>query len=142
MDYFYQDSIERIERMLRSVVDRLMSEEYGQDWLDSKSNDLQLDLDKIKENIQQDKSRLSPFSIPESLISYLDFSELIKIIFKEKALFESVFDNIERIEVYLKRVNDLRNTKKHHRELQYYHLNLLEGIAGEIEEKLTLANWK
>ncbi len=48
MDFFYQDSIERIERMLRNVVDAVMSEEYGQDWLVSKSNDLELDPDKRK----------------------------------------------------------------------------------------------
>jgi len=136
MDFFYQDSIERIERMLRNVVDAVMSEEYGQDWLDSKSNDLELDLDNIKKRIAQEKGRLSPFSIPEFKINYLEFSELTNIIFKNKTLFKSVFHNIDRIEVYLKRVNDLRNTKKHHRELQYYHLNLLEGIAGEIEETI------
>lgn len=134
MDFFYQDSIERIERMLRNVVDVVMSKEYGQDWLVSQSNDLELDLETIRGRISQEKSRLSPFSIPEPYISYLEFLELIKIIFKKKTLFESIFDNIGRIEVYLKRVNDLRNTKKHHRELQYYHLSLLEGIAGEIEE--------
>lgn len=111
-----------------------MSEEYRQDWLYTKSNDLELDPDKIREKITQEKGRLTPFSIPESPINYLEFSELTKIILKNKTLFKSVFDNIDRIEVYLKRVNDLRNTKKHHRELQYYHLSLLEGIAGEIEE--------
>ena len=111
MDFFYQDSIERIERMLRNVVDAVMSEKYGHDWLDSKSNDLELDLDKIKKTIAQEKGRLSPFSIPESKINYLEFSELTNIIFKNKTLFKSVFHNIDRIEVYLKRVNDLRNTK-------------------------------
>lgn len=135
------DSIEIIERLLRELIHSVLSSKYGEDW--DKLEEItpqkgwHIQLNKRREDEIRNTSSTRHFDLP---IAYSDFSDLGKILEKNKDLFIPIFGDYDKYFQFYKTVDEIRNTVKHHRNIKPHQYMLLDGIAGEFED--IVARWK
>lgn len=135
--FLQQDPIEIIERELRLLIHDVLSHKFGENWIDDPKISLKEEhLKSIKEKIEADKSAQGNQAIYDLPLSYADFSDLRELLIKHDNLFKPVFDKWKKTMVYLEITEGLRNTIKHHRDINSTQEYLLIGIAGEITDSI------
>jgi hypothetical protein len=76
---------------------------------------------------------------PESRLLYFsDLTDLHSIIFKNWETYKECFGNKKKFDVYLSRLEDLRNPNAHSRRLAPFEVDLVKGICGELRQDITL----
>lgn len=130
----YNDPIELIERSLRELIHDVLSSKYGPQWHKNDKAGLGHDwLITLEEALRSDEGVLKPEVSYDLPLAYAEFSDLNKLLEKNKDLFLPIFTEWEDFQVFLHTAEKLRNIVKHHRDLNPSQYMLLEGIAGEIE---------
>ena len=74
----------------------------------------------------------------ERLIYFAEFTDLLPIIKKHWELFEPCLGDKKTIEIYMGRLEDFRNAPMHSRSLVDFEQKLIQGMTGEIRNKVTL----
>ncbi|MBQ0736445.1 Swt1 family HEPN domain-containing protein [Aquimarina celericrescens] len=126
-----------IENTLRDFILYQLRKKYNGDW----QKYYGISVDRIKKwEEKRDialKKSLKTGIVESRLIYYSDFYDLSTIISKNwAALFKSVFEDKKEFDVYFKKMEEYRNTLAHGRLLLLHQSNLLEGICGEIRNKI------
>jgi len=134
---FYHDPLEIIERYLRDVIHDVLSHKCGPDWYENNKIGLGQEwVMKLDEKRKDDEGIQKPEVVSDFPIAYAEFSDLGKLLDKNKDQFKSIFKKWEEFWIHYKTCEKLRNIIKHHRDLSPTQYHLLIGIAGEIENKV------
>ena len=124
------EAINVVETVLRRAVRQVL----GDSWHDGTG----VDRAKLQERREEERKRRTGATVEVDLLSYTHLYELHKIIRKRWEDFKPVFGKKERFFVYMERLEDFRNAPMHCRALLPFEQALLEGIAGELRNELTL----
>jgi hypothetical protein len=142
MDTFnlpYWDPIERIERLLRGVVHDVLEQQFGPLWPEDPAAGLGRKwVERLRDKERMDRCVQQGTIVAELPIAYAEFKELGQLLQRNRALFEPVFPDWETFWVYYRTADRLRNAVKHHRDLPPPQYDLLAGVAGEIEDAVSL----
>lgn len=132
------DPIERIERLLRDLIHDVMAQKYGPNWVDDQEAGLGPKwADELREKAQADHAQ-QRFATRDLPISYSEFRDLGELLKKHQQMFAPVFNDWDIFWAYYRTAEQLRNTVKHHRDISPSQHSLLQGIAGELEDMVTL----
>jgi len=131
-------ALKEVENSLRDFISALMSEEKGDDWIESCS----ISPDRIiqwKERRETERKK-QQFGTPENrLLYYSDFYDLSSIIAKNwNDKFIAALGDKATILLFLKILDDFRNPDAHRRELLPHQKHLIIGISGEIRNRIVL----
>ena len=124
------EAINVVETVLRRAVRQVL----GDSWHEGTG----VDPAKLEERREEERKRRTGAAVEADLLSYTHLYELQEIIKKRWAEFKPIFAKQDRFFVYMKRLEDFRNAPMHSRTLLPFEQALLEGIAGELRNELTL----
>lgn len=139
----------KLERALRRVMQHTYHEHFKDDWLKRISTDEQRACWEARATEEEKKRTKRGAAVtPSSGLEFAHLAELRAILKKEWSpvapalgAHKEVGTMLERaadIEALLKRFDDLRNTVAHSRDLLPFEKDLLSGIAGDIENRVTI----
>lgn len=101
-----------LENSVRHFIENVLREQLGDDWWNiTKSTDLNRRFEDRK-SIESKKKWLSPRGNTSPLY-YLDWGDLVKLIRKNEAVFDSYFPSIKFIELKLEELESIRNIIAH-----------------------------
>jgi HEPN superfamily Swt1-like protein len=130
------ESINAVEVALRDLIEQVLGEKFGVDWINECGTP-----EKIQQwrerRIQEAKQRDATVA-EERLIYYSDFTDLGPIIKRHWELFKACLDDQRTFLVYMERLEDFRNAPMHSRALVPFEQALVEGMTGEIRNKVTI----
>lgn len=132
-----QDDIFRLENSLRSIVADVLRVNYGVQWL----NHLGVSEERFGrwEERRVEAAKHSTGAVVEQrLLYYADFHDLWSIINHNWELFKPCFGDKKETEVYLTRLNELRNPTAHSRPVLQHEESLAEGMSRELRQKITI----
>jgi hypothetical protein len=69
---------------------------------------------------------------------YSDFPDLLTVLVKNWVLFKPCFGDKKELEVYLERLNELRNPTAHSRPVLQHEESLAAGMSRELRQKITV----
>jgi hypothetical protein len=117
------------ESALRELVTRILRAQLGEEWLGNAGlPEERLLVLEARQTVESKKRRGQR---PEQdLLSYSDVSDLRRIIVKNWQLFSPALNDRKTFDVFIDRLEALRNPDAHHRALWPYEVNLLLGISG------------
>lgn len=124
------EAISVVETVLRNAVRRVL----GDGWHERTG----VDRAKLEERREEERKRRTGATVDADLLNYAHLYELKEIIKKRWVDFKPIFSQQDRFFVYMKRLEDFRNAPMHCRSLLPFERALLEGIAGELRNELTL----
>lgn len=128
-----------LENVLRDLIERVLSDKYGSDWL----TQLRVGGDRVAlwtERREEESKRRPGISVDTRLLFYSEFSDLASIIDKHwDDGFIHCFRDKKRIMLDLKRLLGYRNPEAHSRQLVVpWEQNLVSGITGLIRNEVTI----
>lgn len=131
--------IEIIENELRNLIDDILSNKFGIAWAEDCKIGLGSDWsNKLIKKAKDDVSVRGDIAVYGTPLLYSEFSDLKNLIEKHKTLFQGVFRKWERTMEFLGSAEDFRNSLAHNREISPTQQALLQGIAGETVDDITL----
>lgn len=132
------DAINAVEVVLRDLIQQILAEHFGADkWIDNCG----CSADRIqawRDRLEEEAKRRDGTVADERLLYYSDFPDLATIIKKHWVLFKPCFGDRKTFDVYMGRLEDFRNPEMHSRALVPFESALVEGITGEIRNKVTI----
>jgi hypothetical protein len=131
------EAINVVEKVLRDLIEVVLRKHHGDDWLHHTG----LTEERLKEwevRRAEEAARRPGGTVDDRLISYSHLFELKTIIDKRWEVFHECLGNKRTLDVYMKRLEDFRNAPMHSRELLPFERSLVDGIAGEIRNKVTI----
>jgi Swt1-like HEPN len=131
------DPLKLTENVLRELIQDLMSERHGPDWI----SQLKVTPERVAkwdERRDEERKRRAGTVADERLLWYSDWTDLRTIFEKHWELFEPCFGNKKRFDTYLDRLGGLRNPQAHARPLRPFERALIDGMTGEIRQQVTL----
>jgi hypothetical protein len=128
-----------VENAIRSLIQDVLAAEYGDAW-DRHLGVTPERIAKWRERRTEAEARSVGGVVEERVIFYADFTDLRTIIGKQSnwPLFQRCFRDKRRFEVYLERLEELRNPAAHSRSILPFEKHLAEGISGELLQMITL----
>jgi hypothetical protein len=131
-------ALKEVENSLRDFITIVMTEEKGEEWVDSCG----ISPDRIiqwKERREIEKKK-QKFGTPENRLLYFsDFYDLSNIINKNwNDTFKNALGEKKTVLLFLKILDDFRNPDAHRRELLPHQKHLIIGISGEIRNRIVL----
>lgn len=132
-----QDEISRLENSLRSIIEDVLRANYGDKWVDH----LGVTQDRIRkwEERRTEEAKHSTGAVVEQrLLYYADFSDLWSTIKQNWEFFKPCFGDKKETEVFLNRLNELRNPTAHSRPVLPHEESLAEGMSRELRQKITI----
>jgi hypothetical protein len=132
-----ENNLLKIENTLRNFICHQLKKEYSDNWEKNYgvSNERIVNWTN-RLNTESKKFKLNG-TVENRLIYYSDFYDLLTIISKNwQKCFHPVFDNKKETEIFLKKLDDYRNVEAHRRELLSHQKLLLQGIVGELTNKI------
>ncbi|MFF7199134.1 hypothetical protein ACIOC1_33995 [Streptomyces sp. NPDC088197] len=127
------------EQALRELLTIALSKKFGPTWMSRVCAPEEIArLEEKREVEQKRRTTRGAIAVPVNLISYAEFTNLIKWV---RAYWDDVAPALGRkreIEVLLDRFEALRNAVAHSRELLVFEEELLSAIAGEIRNRVTI----
>lgn len=132
-------ALTRLERALRQVMEYCYAEKHGAEWL----------LRVTKDGKPQKWADLAEYETAKRAkrgvviaatggLSYAQLYELREVLEKHWEPVAPALGERKEVTVMLKRFDDLRNSVAHSRELLPFEQDLLAGIAGDIENRVTI----
>ena len=132
-----KDSINAVEVVLRDLIEKTLGEQFGSDWIEQ-SGVTPERIEGWRRRKAEEAKRRDGTVLEEGILQFSDFTDLKVIIEKHWALFKSCFGERKTFDVYMSRLEDFRNPEMHSRALLPFETALVEGITGEIRNKVTL----
>lgn len=131
------DEISKLENVLRSIVEDVMEVSYEESWVEHLGvSDERIEKWRVR---QTEAGKHSTGAVVEKrLLYYSDFPDLLTIIRKNWDRFKPCFGDKKEIEVYLNRLNELRNPTAHSRPVLEHEESLARGICRELRQKVTI----
>jgi hypothetical protein len=131
------EAINVVEKVLRELIEVVLRKHHGDDWL--RHTGLREErLTEWEVRRAEEEARRPGGTVDNRLISYSHLFELKTIINKRWEAFNECLGNKRTFDVYMKRLEDFRNAPMHSRELLPFERSLVDGIAGEIRNKVTI----
>lgn len=131
-------SINALENALRDLIERVLKHRHGPQWIEHLGVTAERRAGWEARREVERKTRTAA-SIDERLLYYADFTDLLTII---KANwdpdFRACFGKRAELETYLTKLAYLRNPDAHSRSLLHVEEQLVEGITGELRQKITI----
>jgi hypothetical protein len=127
------------ESALRQLLTYVLAEKYGAAWMSAIfSGDKLVTLTNRQAEEAKKRTTRGVAVIPESLLDYSNFYELINLAEKHWDLVSPALGKKSVTGALLHRFDDLRNSVAHSRDLLPFEEDLLSGIAGEIRNRVTI----
>lgn len=124
------EALESAETALRLII-RLVVGEQWQRYVDQER------LEKIRQRAVDDERRNGVIT-SKDLLDFTEFRDLRKVISTRWGDFKKVFDDEERLKVYLNLFEDVRNPIAHPRPIVEFERELLSGMARQIRQQIAL----
>lgn len=132
-----EDALNVFENALRDLVERLLRERDGDEWLANagvSAERLQIWNDRLK---AEPKRRPGGDVDPRS-IYYADFFDVVGIVKRNWELFKPCFEDRKRFDVYTDRLSAFRDPDAHSRALRPFEEQLVLGMTGELRQDITV----
>lgn len=123
------------ENALRDVIKESLLQAFNEQWQDHLGITEERK-NKWKERKVEDQKRLSNGGTESRLLYFADFTDLKTILFKNWEIFKAVFNDKKELEVFLSKLEDLRNPDAHRRGFSEYQEHLALGISGELRTQI------
>lgn len=112
------DPIDIIERTLRSVVDEVLTNQYGPNWTQDNNVGLGSDWSEgLAEKAREDQAVQAPNVIYDLPLAYAEFRELGDLLVKHRRLFQPIFRDWDITIAHFRAAEKLRNTVQHNRDI-------------------------
>jgi hypothetical protein len=126
-------AVREAEGALRELVRRILQAQRGDGWLDQSGlTDERLEILRSRRT-EEGRRRLGQ-TADDDLLSYADLSDLGRIIVKHWESFSPVLGAKKTFDVFIDRLEALRNPDAHHRSLWPYEVDLVFGISGYLRQ--------
>lgn len=133
------EALTTIERSLRQLFALAFAGGLGSDWFEQVTTEGQRATWAARRAAEG--ARREPKGVVlgnQSLIEFSELWELIQMAEKHWAHLAAALGKQKAVMPFLRRVDDLRNTTAHSRQLLPFEEDLLSGIAGEIRNRVTI----
>ena len=131
------EAIRQAENALRDLIEETLSKAFATDWLLASGLSPER-IVRLRERKGEEQKR-RPLQKPEErLLYYADLTDLITIVGKQWPHLSPFLLDKKETEVYLARLEDLRNPDAHQRGLFPYEVDLVFGISGHFRQALAL----
>jgi Swt1-like HEPN len=130
------DAINAVEIVLRDLIEQVLSDEFGEAWIEQCGTPEKIE--KWRERRVEEAKMRDGTTTEERLLSYSDFTDLARVIKKHWELFKPCLGDRKTFDVYMDRLEEFRNPPMHSRTLVPFEGALVEGMAGEIRNKVTI----
>jgi len=131
------EAINSVEVVLRDLIELTLSSELGDAWLE-KCGATPERIEQWHERKAEETKRRDGTIQDGSILDYADFTDLGVIIRKHWSLFKPCLGDRRKFEVYVDRLEECRNPPMHSRLLVPFERSLVEGMAGEIRNAVTV----
>ena len=132
----YTDDLAATENSLRLIIERIGRDSFGDDYLGRFGVSADV-LRRWERSRAAEAQRRGAGILEQRLLYFSNMSELIAILRDNWPLFDPVFRQRDRTEVFLDKLRELRNPDAHNRELTDSEKSLIVGISGEIRTQVT-----
>lgn len=127
------------ENALRQLLAHVLAGKYGTRWISTAFSPDKLAMLTARRTEEAKKRTARGVAvIPESLLEYAHFYELVSVAEKHWDLVSPALGKKAVTAALLDRFDDLRNSVAHSRDLLPFEEDLLSGIAGEIRNRVTI----
>lgn len=124
------EAINVVEQVLRDLVREVL----GDEWRKHPT----LDVAELESKREEDRKKRRGVIGTDDLIAFLEFYHLKEIVEKNWELFAPALGKKKYFSVYMDRLEGFRNPAMHSRELLPFEVSLVNGIAGEIRNQVTI----
>ncbi|OGX83792.1 Swt1 family HEPN domain-containing protein [Hymenobacter glacialis] len=131
-----KQALQDVENVLRDFLSATLEKKFGTSWF-YQCGLPEERINKWKEKFEAELRKQRYSNCDPRLIYYSDFYDLGNIIRKNWELFVNAFGEKKEIEIFLKLLEDFRNTNAHGRELLTYQKHIVVGLTGEIRNRIT-----
>jgi hypothetical protein len=129
-------AINSVEVVLRGLIMHVLEAEFGSEWIERCATAEKIQ--KWRDRQEEEAKKRDGTVVEERLIYFAEFTDLFPIIKKHWELFEPCLGDKKTFETYMGRLEDFRNAPMHSRALVDFEQKLIEGMTGEIRNKVTL----
>jgi hypothetical protein len=131
------ESINLVEVALRDLIEYVLAGKFGPDeWINECGTPEKVE--RWRERRTEEGKRRDSIVAEDRLLYFSDFSDLAPIIKKHWELFKPCFGDRKTFDVYMDRLEESRNPPMHARSLVPFERALVEGMTGEIRNKVTI----
>ena len=130
------EAINNLEVVLRDLIAKVLSDEFGAEWIARCGTPERIQ--KWQERRDEEAKKRNGTVVEQRLIYFADFTDLAPIIKKHWPLFKPCLGDRKTFEAYMGRLEDFRNAPMHSRALVDFEQRLVQGMTGEIRNKVTL----
>jgi hypothetical protein len=132
------EAIREAENALRDLIAEILEPLLGADWLQQSGLTPERLATLAQRKVAEEKAR--PLQTPEErLLYYSDLPDLQKIIDKHWERFKPVLGDRQETDVFLNKLNELRNPDAHQRGLWPYEQQLVFGISGHFRQAVAFS---
>jgi hypothetical protein len=133
------DPIDIIERTLRSVIDEVLSDQFGPNWTQDDKAGLGSNWSEgLAEKAREDQAVQAPNVVYDVPLAYAEFRDLGELLRKHQRLFKPIFRDWRVTMAHFSAAEKLRNAIQHNRDISPTQQSLLVGIAGEIQDSANI----
>lgn len=129
-------AINNLEVVLRDLIAQVLAAELGDEWITQCGTAERIQ--KWRERREEEAKKRDGTMVEKRLIYFADFTDLAPIIKKHWDLFQACLGEKKTFETYMGRLEDFRNAPMHSRALVDFEQRLIQGMTGEIRNKVTL----
>lgn len=134
------EALNAVEVALRDLIVQVLEPKLGSKWLEQCVTPERLET--WRKRMEEESKKRDGTVTDDRLIAFADFTDLAPIVRKHWEAFKPCLGDKKTFEVYMARLEDFRNAPMHSRVLVPFELALLEGMTGEIRNKVTLYRTK
>lgn len=134
------EALNAVESSLRDLIAQVLEAKSGADWIAQCATDERLQ--RWRDRKREESKKRDGTRTDARLIAFADFTDLAPIIRKHWEDFKPCLGDRKTFDVYMDRLEDFRNAPMHSRVLVPFERALLEGMAGEIRNKVTIYRTK
>lgn len=129
-----------VEVALRDLIGQVLEGKLGSDWIEQCVAPERVQT--WRHRSEEEAKKRDGTRTDTRLIAFADFTDLAPMIRKHWEAFKPCLGDRKTFDVYMDRLEDFRNAPMHSRVLVPFELALLEGMTGEIRNKVTLYRTK
>lgn len=131
------ESINLVEVALREFIEHVLVDKFGRDeWI--KACGTPDKIERWRDRRTEEGKRREGIVTEERLLYFSDFTDLAPVVRKHWDLFKPCFGDRKTFDVYMDRLEEFRNAPMHARKLVPFERSLVDGMAGELRNKITI----
>jgi Swt1-like HEPN len=132
------EAVREAENALRELISSVLQRDIGPDWLDKSGLSAER-LARLPDRLREEQQRRPLQKADSRPIYYTDLPDLTTIVSKHWDKFKPFLGDKKDFDVFIGRLEDLRNPEGHHRGLWPYEVDLAFGISGTFRQALASA---